>query len=205
MRRTTIALILCILLCLPVFASCGKSGDATATTAAQNATDPAVTETETADVTTAEATTDKWEEIAEKVTMITQKDRSLKIACDISRNGVKTSKNNIYVAGPDSVEDGITPEIEVMVFERNKAAKNLLDLTIEYDYWTQYYGQQVDKIDVLVKGNADDAPDLKLTFFAVDDSRSRILTQRQFTFRSHVGVTKECKSNIFVVVACLRV
>ena len=161
-RILSLCLILCFVFSVLALASCGKSGDATATTAAAKATtNPAATDTETAEVTTVEATDDdKWEEIAEKITMITPKDRELKIACDISRNGVKTSKNNVYVASPDSVEVGITPEIEVMVYERNEAAKELLGVTIEYDYWTQYYGQQVDKIDVLVKGNADDAPDL---------------------------------------------
>ncbi|MBP5348791.1 MAG: leucine-rich repeat protein [Clostridia bacterium] len=103
---------------------------------------------------------DKWETVASVVNVIAEKDRSLNIACDISRNGVKTSKNDVYVAGPDSVEEGITPAIEAMVYERNEAAKDLLGLTITYDYWAEYYGQQAEKIDVLVKGNAADAPDL---------------------------------------------
>ncbi|MBR5044587.1 MAG: hypothetical protein IKX66_04495 [Clostridia bacterium] len=158
-RIVSLLLALCFVLSAFVLASCGRSADTTRTTAQNEATDPVASASET-EATTAEPTTDKWVDLAPMVTMITPKDRSLKIACDISRNGVKTSKNDVYVKGPDSVEDGITPEIEVMVYERNRAAKELLGLTIEYETWTQYYGQQVDKIDVLVKGNADGAPDL---------------------------------------------
>ncbi len=149
----SLLLILCFVFSVFALASCdrgGKTSDAT--------TEPASPSGTTAQAT--QATADKWEEIAPKILMITEKDRSLKIECDISRNGVKTSKNNIYLAGPDTVVDGITPEIEAMVYERNKAARDLLGLTITYEFWTQYYEQQAPKIDVLVKGKDPDAPDL---------------------------------------------
>ena len=159
-RIVSLILILCFVFSVLTLASCGKDGDKAETTAAQKTTAPAATETETAEATTVATTTDKWEELAGNVTMIAERDRNLKIAIDISRNGVKTSKNDSYVKGPDSVEDGITPEIEVMVYERNKAATELFGLTITYDAWSEYYQKQAPKIDTLVKGNAQDAPDL---------------------------------------------
>ena len=150
----SLLLLLCMIVSVFALASCNKGGETDTT---EPMTEPAASEP-------AEATTQtvdtKWEKIAPKVTMITEKDRSLKIACDVSRNGVKKSKNDIYVAGPDEVVDGVTPEIETMVYDRNKAARDLLGLNIEHVYWSEYYGQQVDKIDLIVKGNASDAPDL---------------------------------------------
>ena len=155
-RIVSLILILCFVFSVLALTSCNKDNKADATTAQKET----ATATQTAEATTAVATTDKWEELAESVTMITERDRNLKIAIDISRNGVKTSKNDSYVKGPDSVEDGITPEIEVLVYERNKKAKELFGLTITYDAWSEYYQKQAPKIDTLVKGNAEDAPDL---------------------------------------------
>ena len=150
----SLLLLLCMIVSVFALASCKKGGetDTTEPTTEPAASEPAEATTQTVDT--------KWEKIAPKVTMITEKDRSLKIACDVSRNGVKKSKNDIYVAGPDEVVDGVTPEIETMVYDRNKAARDLLGLKIEHVYWSEYYGQQVDKIDLIVKGNASDAPDL---------------------------------------------
>ena len=155
-RIVSLILILCFVFSVLALTSCNKDNKADATTAQKET----ATATQTAEATTAVATTDKWEELAGNVTMIAERDRNLKIAIDISRNGVKTSKNDSYVKGPDSVEDGITPEIEVLVYERNKKAKELFGLTITYDSWSEYYEKQAPKIDTLVKGNAEDAPDL---------------------------------------------
>ena len=44
-----------------------------------------------------------------------------------------------------------------------------------------------------------------LSFLAMDDSRSGILTQRQLAFASHFGVTQESERYIFVVRRSLRV
>ena len=155
-RIVSLLLILCTVFSILALASCNKDGNKAETTAQ---TAPGATETET-EATTVEVTTDKWEELAENVTMITERDRKLKIAIDISRNGVKTSKNDTYLKGPDEVVADLTPEIEVMVYERNKAAKDLFGLTITYETWSEYYEKQAPKIDTLVKGNAEDAPDL---------------------------------------------
>ena len=44
-----------------------------------------------------------------------------------------------------------------------------------------------------------------LTLFTVDDSRTGILTQRQFTLGSHFGITQESQCHIFVVFTSLRI
>ena len=156
-RILSLILTLCFILsAVFTLASCGKDDKAAETT---TATEPA-SESETEEVTTVEETTDKWEVIAPKVTLIAAKDRKLKFVLDRSKNGVKRSKNETYLAGPDSVEDGVTPEIEVMVYDRNRAADQLLGTTIEYEYWDEYYQQQAPKIDLVIKGNAADAADL---------------------------------------------
>lgn len=126
MRKTTIALILCILLCLPAFASCGGSGETPATTAATApaATEPADAGADTADVTTAATTVDKWEEIVPKITMIAERDRTLRIEYSTGGSEEKWSRNDIYLEGPDEVVDGVTPLIQQMIYERNEAAKN---------------------------------------------------------------------------------
>ena len=44
-----------------------------------------------------------------------------------------------------------------------------------------------------------------LTFFAVDDSSTSVLTQRKLTFSCYFCITQECESHIFIVLACFRV
>ena len=163
MRKTTIALILCILLCLPAFASCGGSGETAATTAAETApVTTGITETEAgeAEVTTVLATTDKWEEIVPKITMIAERDRTLRIEYSTGGSEEKWSRNDIYLEGPDEVVDGVTPRIQQMVYERNEAAKNLLGVSIVYQKWNYGFGKQQEQIELAVQGNDADAPDL---------------------------------------------
>ena len=163
MRKNTIALILCILLCLPAFASCGGSGETAATTAAETApvtTGITETEAEEAEVTTVLATTDKWEEIVPKITMIAERDRTLRIEYSTGGSEEKWSRNDIYLEGPDEVVDGVTPRIQQMVYERNEAAKNLLGVSIVYLQWNYGFGKQQEPIELAVQGNDADAPDL---------------------------------------------
>ena len=163
-RIVSLILILCFILSVFALASCGKSdAPADATTAAvtePSATEPAASESETAEVTTVEATTDKWEELAPQITMITPAMRTLRIECDSNKSAEKSAKNDVYLKGPDSVEDGVTPLIEQMVYERNKAAENRLEITTEFVFWDESWGKQAEKIDVVVKGGAPDAPDM---------------------------------------------
>ena len=132
------------------FASCGKR-PATETTAV-----PETTAAES-DGTTAEATTDKWEEPALAINRLAARDRQLKIECSEYKTAEKASKNDIYLKGPDDVEDGVTPGIQMMVYERNRAADALFGTTTEFVFWDFGWGAQAPQIDLVVKGNAADA------------------------------------------------
>ena len=155
-KIVSLLLILCFLFSVLALSSCGKDGKPAETTAP--ATEPKATDA--AEATTAEVTTDKWEEIAPKITMIAEKDRTLKIECSSRQTAVKGSKNDIYLKGPDAIVDGETPLIEVMVYERNKAAADLLGIKTDFVFWDLEFGLQQEPIELAVKGNAPDAPDL---------------------------------------------
>ena len=160
-RIVSLLLTLCFILSAFALASCGRKVDATEPEATDpESTDLAASESETAEATTREVTTDKWEVLAPQVTMITPAMRTLRIECDSNKSAEKSAKNDVYLKGPDSVEDGVTPLIEQMVFERNKAAENRLEITTEFVFWDESWGKQAEKIDVVVKGGAPDAPDL---------------------------------------------
>ena len=161
-RILSLALALCLIISVVfTLASCGKD-DAPETTAAitDPATDPAATDPGAEEVTTVEETTDKWEVLAPKITMLSAKDRSLRIECSCKQTAVKGSKNDIYLKGPDEVIDGETPLIQVMVYERNKAANDLLGTSTSFVFWDLDFNEQAPQIDLVVKGNSSDAPDL---------------------------------------------
>ena len=165
MKRKTVSLILVLCFILSPFAlsSCGKSEEIVDTTVEitePGTTEPEATDSGTAEVTTYEATVDKWEQIAPKITMIAEKDRAMRIECSSFGTAEKTSKNDIYLKGPDEVVDGVTPLIQQMVYERNRAASDLLGTSTEFIFWDIIYGDQCAQIDLVVKGNASDAPDL---------------------------------------------
>ena len=155
-RLVSAFLILCFILSVFALSSCGK--DAASTTA--QATEPAATDTETEEATTVEVTTDKWEAIARKVQVIVEKDRKLKIELSNHTTAEKSSKNDIYLKGPDAVVDGVTPQIQTMVYERNKAAHELLGTSAEYSYLDAGFDSLAEQIDTMVKGKDPDAPDL---------------------------------------------
>ena len=155
-RLVSAFLILCFILSVFALSSCGK--DAASTTA--KATEPAATDTETEEATTVEVTTDKWEAIARKVQVIVEKDRKLKIELSNHTTAEKSSKNDIYLKGPDAVVDGVTPQIQTMVYERNKAAHELLGTSAEYSYLDAGFDSLAEQIDTMVKGKDPDAPDL---------------------------------------------
>ena len=151
----SLLLILCFVLSAFVLASCDKNGKKTDTT--EPATEPVASDTQ--DATTA-TTADKWEKLAPKVTMMTESSRQLKIEYSMKKNAEKASKNEIYLQGPDEVVDGVTPGIQEMIYKRNKAAEDLLGIKITYQTSDYEYGKQAGHIDLVVKGNAADAPDL---------------------------------------------
>ena len=177
-----IAFALCLVFVALPLASCGKANegepDAPDTTAVETAAVETAASETTASVPTADSataadtaaaptventtvvTTDKWAAIAPKITMIAERDRTLKIECSIFKNATKASKNDIYLKGPDAVEDGVTPLIQQMVYERNRAAEELLHTTTEFVFWDFDFGEQAPQIDLVVKGKDADAPDL---------------------------------------------
>ena len=155
MRKTICVLLLLAMLVL-LLASCGGNKGTDETTAQ---TEPGTAD----DVTTAEATTEnvKWKTIASSIGIITEKDRTLRIELSNHGDAEKTSKNDKYVVGPDEVIPGVTPQIEKMVYERNKAAFDRLHVKIgEYIYWDYAWSKQAEQIKTVVQGNAPDAPDL---------------------------------------------
>ena len=165
MRKTVfLCLLLCIVFSVFALASCGKGdgvSDGTTREPEATASDPEATSPEDeTDPTTAAVTTDKWEALAPQITKLAARDRQLKIECSEFKTAEKASKNDIYLKGPDEIVDGVTPQIQQMVYDRNRAADELLQTTVEYVFWDIIYGEQKDQIDLVVKGNAADAPDL---------------------------------------------
>ena len=155
-RIVSLLLMLCMILSVLLLASCDKGTDATEAPATE---EPVAS----ADGTTEEATEPpdtKWEKLAPKVTMMAESARSLKIECSSNVSAEKASKNDVYLKGPDEIVDGVTPKIEQMVYERNKAARDLLHVSTEFVFWSESWGKQAEKIDIAVKGKAADAPDL---------------------------------------------
>ena len=158
MKKLISVLLLLATLVLPL-ASCGGKKGSDATTDATVGSGASET---TAERTTVAATTEdpKWLEIAPKVAMVTEKDRTLKIELSSHGDAEKTSKNDKYVVGPDEVVPGTTPRIEQLVYERNKAACDLLQVKPEYTYWDYAWSKQAEQITMVVQGHAPDAPDL---------------------------------------------
>ena len=158
--KKPIGVLLILSTLLLLLASCGGKTPAATTGSATTAAEGATTDATTDAATEAETTADKWEEIAQKITMLAEKERSLKIECSEFVTAEKASKNDIYLKGPDAVEDGVTPAIQAMVYERNRDADELFQTTVEFVFWKDDWGQQAGHIDTVVKGNAADAPDL---------------------------------------------
>ena len=159
--------IICLLLVLVMtalaLASCGKK-IASETTAGAAGTTAGATGTAggTTDATTvAETTADPFVAIGEEVKTISAANRNIKIQLSAFGNAEKVSKNDKYVAGPDSVVEGTTPEIQVMVYERNRTANELLGTTVDYVYWSDLgWDAQWGRIETLVKGNDPETPDV---------------------------------------------
>ena len=159
MKKLISVLLLLAMLVLPLASCGGKKGTETEATAGETT---AASETNAEQTTVAATTVDeKWEEIADKVTIITERDRTLRIELSSHGDAEKTSKNDKFVVGPDEIVPGETPLIEQLIYERNKAAFDLLQVKIgEYVYWDYGWDKQADPIKTVVQGNASDAPDL---------------------------------------------
>ena len=156
-------LIFCLAFSVIILASCGKDGGRNEPVDASG--EAATVPEDTTGEETAVVTTDRWETLAPRITMLSARDRQLKIELSEKYTPEKASRNDIYVKGPDAVEVGVTPLIQQMVYERNKAADELLHTTVEYVFWDYAWGSQAKQIDLVVKGKADDAPDLFVNMF----------------------------------------
>ena len=163
---TVLSLFLCMVTVVFCFAACGKN--AVETTAANDAAEETTVDETTVDETTAAiptaaATTDKWEELAPKITVVIPTHRTLRIEMNTWGNATKINRNRELVAGPDEVVDGETPVIQQMVYARNRAANELLETTVEYVFWDDFaWADQAAEIIKVVNGKAADAPDLFL-------------------------------------------
>ena len=166
--KKTISLFLLLAMIALAFASCGGKTEPEETTApattAQtvSATTVAVTEPDvtTAEATTVATTTDKWEVLGPEVAGKVEFQRTFLIELSEHSDAEKTSKNDQYVVGPDSIDPGQTPALQQFVYERNQAAIDLMNLHISYKYWDYSWGKQQGQIETVVQGQATDAPDL---------------------------------------------
>ena len=106
-------------------------------------------------------TTDRWEAIGPVVADLPQERRSFRIELDGFSVSEKTAKNDVFLAGPDSIVPGVTPYIQQLVYERNQNASLLLGTSIDYVYWNDLtWSEQSSRIVAMVQGQAADAPDL---------------------------------------------
>ena len=177
-----LALLLCVVLLAFAFASCGKdkNKDASATTTAAKTGDSSAKSTTTA--TPATTTVNVWPSIAEEIDEFESVNKNFKIVLDMYTSSERIAKNQQYIQGPDEIEEGVTSAIEQLVYERNRDAKELLDVTVDYDYWNDKdlhkWGQQSKQIIQVVQGHAVDAPDLFVAM--VYDMNLALLTQGVF-------------------------
>ena len=147
-RILSLILILCMLVGVVSFASCGKKK-------------PAATEDpgkETA------ATTDKWEALSPEIKAFSVDDRCFRIECAEYNEVQKISSNMKYLAG-FATEDGKadTSTIGQMIYQRNQKAQELFGTSIEYVYWAfdkAAWGKAAGNILDLVQGSDPDTPDM---------------------------------------------
>ena len=176
------ALALCLLLALliPTLFSCGKKSSATepsGTTAGTRVGTDGASATETHGdglQTTASTdagggsstgsgssqtatTADPWEPVAAAFAGLDEPYRTILIELDASETDGTGARNARLFAGPDALGSG-TPAAERAIYERNRAARDRLGLSIGYTYWNDACGEQAGKIVTATMGA--NAPDL---------------------------------------------
>ena len=175
-----LALILCVVLLAFAFASCGKNKNKDATTAVTTEKNGESSNTST--TTPATTTVNVWPSIADEIDEFAPANKSFKIVLDMYTSSERIAKNQQYIEGPDEIVPNTTSAIEQLVYERNKAAKELLGVDVTYDYWRDLdkhkWGQQSKEIISVVQGHAADAPDLFVAM--VYDLNLSLLTQGTF-------------------------
>ena len=141
-----IALILCLVLCVFSFASCGKKKKNASTEPQETA-----------------AATDKWEALSPEIKAFDVSDRMLKIQISTFTDAEKSSRNDKYLQGPDDVQVQNTDTIGKLIYARNKRAETVLGVEAEYVTWPETdlgWGKQAGKILSLTQANSPDTPDL---------------------------------------------
>ena len=170
MKRVLVFLLLVALL-VPTLASCGKkapapdpSGTVADTTASRTEsgkeTEPTTTGGLTPsgdETTTATTTADPWEPIAAAFVGLDEAYRTVRIQLDASETAGTGARNPRLFAGPDEVT-GETPAAEREIYERNRAARDRLGLTVSYSYQSDACGEQAERIAAATEGA--NAPDL---------------------------------------------
>ena len=155
-----LALLLCLLFLVPALASCGKKTPDVTTAEPTTAGGEQGSSTSASSATEA-TTTSKWETIGNAVSAYAATDRTLRIQYDMYVSSENIPQNDKYIQGPDSIIDGGTSLIEEKVYNRNRAAAELLGLTLEYSSWDDLgWSKQAGRINQLVGAVTADAPDL---------------------------------------------
>ncbi len=154
-----LALLLCLLFLVPALASCRKETPDATTAEPTTAGGEQGSSTSS---TTEATTTSKWETIGNALSAYAEADRTILIQYDTYASAENIPQNDKYIQGPDEVIDGTTSTIEEKVYNRNRAAADLLGVTLKYAQWGDLkWGAQADRILTLVKAaDQTDAPDL---------------------------------------------
>jgi len=165
--KKVISLLLLAAMLVLALAACGKETKddpakttATAVVTQGDNTGSSTTAKPTTATTVPPTTPDPFIAIGEEVRALSDADRTFRIELSEYTNAEKVSKNKDYVQGPDAIEHGKTPALQQMVYERNRAANELLGTNISYVYYDLGWGNQTKQIKEVVQGEAADAPDL---------------------------------------------
>ena len=103
---------------------------------------------------------DKWETFGDSLSDLDASDRALTIELSAYGDAEKASRNDLFLAGPDSI-DGSTPNLQKLIYQRNTAANLALGTTVEYVYWDDLgWGSQMNRIFTLTQSFDASAPDL---------------------------------------------
>ena len=171
MKKIISFLLLLAMIALTLASCGGKPGTGTDEVTTAGEETPETTAATESDVTTeaqttvAATTTDKWEVLGGEVADLFEFQRTFKIELSNHSDAEKSSKNDRFVVGPDSI-DSFTPALDQFVYERNKAAVEMMGLNISYVYWDYEWSKQAEQIKTVVQGQAKDAPDLFVNMIA---------------------------------------
>jgi hypothetical protein len=150
--KKIISFLLLLVVLVGTFAACGEGDDDGGTTApgttAPGTTNPGTTAPST--------TTDIWvDSIGPEVRALAEEQRSLKFEMGRLTNAELDAMTDIYMANGEEMG---TSSIEQLIWERNKAAEELLGVTMTYDYCDADWGNVA--ASVANNYNGKNAPDM---------------------------------------------